>query len=75
MESNKVLTAVGIVINHTNSQFLKKSHDVNQKKKKPTIFFEVMVSSSFNLQYQSMGIGSLSLLDEINLQWSLWGLF
>ena len=27
--------------------------------------FEGMVSSSFNIQYQSTGVGSLSLLDEI----------
>ena len=30
-----------------------------------------MVSSSFNIQYQSMGVGSLSSLDEIDQKLSL----
>ena len=34
-----------------------------------------MVSSSFNIQYQSTGVGSLSLLDEVKPRQSVWGLF
>ena len=33
--------------------------------------FEGMVSSSFNIQYQSTGVGLLSLLDEIELRQSV----
>ena len=46
---------------------------VDQKLKKPRrrMFFKIMDSSSFNIQYQSTGVGSLSSLDEIQLVRSL----
>ena len=49
---------------------------VDQKIKKTTATkrFEGMVFSSFNIQYQSTGIGSLSSLNEIELKRSLRGL-
>ena len=41
------------------------------KKITTTKFFEGMVSSSFNIQYQSTGVDSLSSLDENKLKWSV----
>jgi len=42
--------------------------DQNIKKNTTTKYFEGMVSSSFNIQYQSTGVGSLSSLDETELK-------
>ena len=38
------------------------------KKNHDNEIFKGMVSSSFTIQYQSTGVGSLSLLDEIELK-------
>jgi len=44
--------------------------DIILKKKRNTTteFFKGMVFSSFNIQYQGTGVGSLSSLDEIELK-------
>ena len=47
----------------------------SKKKTQPRNVFKGMVSSSFNIQYQRTGIGSLSSLDKIELKRSLGGLF
>ena len=46
-----------------------------EQKTTTTNFFKGMVSSYFNIQYQSTGVGSLSLLDEIELRRSIRGVF
>ena len=45
------------------------------KKTTTTKCFEGMISSSFNIQHQSTGIGALSSLDEIALRRSTRGFF
>ena len=64
-ESNKILAAVDIVINHTLIDSLCHIEIIFDDAGFIIIILNGMVSSSFNIQYQSPGVGSLSLLDEI----------
>ena len=45
------------------------------KKNQDDNFFKGMVCSSFNIQYQSTGVGSLSSLDEIDEEKVYWVYF
>ena len=74
-ESNKILTAVGIVINHTLIDSLCYREIIFDDAGFIIIILNGMVSIFFNIQYQSTGVGLLSLLDEIELVRTVCGLY
>ena len=68
MNASSSFTATTVAVESTAAALLMTvAVDENYKKYTTTKFFEGMVSSSFNIQYQSTGVGSFSLLDGIEL--------
>ena len=74
-ESNRVSIAKGTVINHTLIDSLCHREIIFDDAGFIIIILYGMVSIFFNIQYQSTGVGLLSLLDEIELVRTVGGLF